>query len=180
MSRLLRPFLPLLALFAKWEFLFWAQSQDKKQWIRRLHLRCMGIQYGRHVYCGPELYIRSPGNLDLGDRCSLGYSTKIWNYSPVVLGEDFMAAAGLVINTGSHNEATMEPFSLPITIGKRVWCGLNVTILAGVTIGDDVVIGAGSIVKDNIPSGVIVAGVPARVIRPLERDLDKFWRPDWA
>lgn len=180
MFRLLGLLLPLLELLSRWEFVFWAQRHNRKQWIRRLYLHCIGAKYGRHVYCGPDILIRLHGNLELGERCSLGYAAKIWNYSPVCIGEDFMAAAGLIINTGSHNVETMEPFSLPITIGKRVWCGLNVTILAGVTIGDDVVVGAGSVVVNDIPSGVVVAGTPARVIRQLDRDLEKFWRPIWV
>ena len=53
----------------------------------------------------------------------------------------------------------------PIVLGKRVWIGSNSTILQGVTIGDNAVIGAGSVVTKDIPAGCIAAGVPARIIR---------------
>ena len=55
----------------------------------------------------------------------------------------------------------------PITIGNNVFVGMNALILPGVTIGDDCVIGAGSVVNRDIPSGSVAAGVPARVIRPV-------------
>jgi acetyltransferase-like isoleucine patch superfamily enzyme len=75
----------------------------------------------------------------------------------------------LTLNSGGHDPLTLENTAGPIRIGDRVWCGLNVTILQGVTIGDDVVIGAGSLVIKDIPSNTIVAGVPAREIRSLDR-----------
>ncbi|GIQ80928.1 hypothetical protein KIPB_001808 [Kipferlia bialata] len=55
--------------------------------------------------------------------------------------------------------------SKPVTIGNRVWLGMGAQILPGVTIGDDCVVGAGSVVTRDIPPGCVVAGVPARVIR---------------
>ena len=58
-----------------------------------------------------------------------------------------------------------------MTIGKRVWLGGDVKLVGGVTVGDDTIIGAGSIVTKDIPSGVIAAGNPCRVIRKItEKD----------
>ena len=65
----------------------------------------------------------------------------------------------------------------PITIGNRVWIGGGSTILSGVTIGDDTVaIGAGSVVTHDIPSGVVAAGNPCRVLRKIT-DKDKVGFP---
>ena len=58
----------------------------------------------------------------------------------------------------------------PIRIGNNVWIGCNVTIIGGVTVGNDVVIGAGSVVTRDIPAGVIAFGNPCRVIRPVTED----------
>lgn len=58
-------------------------------------------------------------------------------------------------------------WSLPITVGNNVWFGGNVTVCPGVSIGDDTVIGAGSVVTHDIPSGVIAAGNPCQVIRKI-------------
>ena len=68
--------------------------------------------------------------------------------------------------------------ALPITVGNRVWIGANVSVLPGVTIGDDTVIGAGSVVNKDIPGGVVAAGNPCRVIRKItEADKQKY--PIW-
>ena len=55
----------------------------------------------------------------------------------------------------------------PVVIGRNVWLGANVTVLPGVTIGDDSVIGAGSVVTRDIPVGVVAVGSPARVVRAI-------------
>jgi len=162
------------------EFSLGANVAHRRQPARRLYLRAMGIAHGRHVFIGPHFHVRCPANLTLGERCGIGSYARIWNYAPVKLGDDFLSAAGLTINSGGHDVSTMVPFSKPVSIGDRVWCGVNVTILAGVTIGDDVVIGAGSVVTEDLPSNVVAVGVPARVVRTIERDPEKYWRPRWA
>lgn len=59
-------------------------------------------------------------------------------------------------------------YDAPITIGDDCWLGGSVIVLPGVTIGDNVIVGAGSIVTKDLPSNTVVAGNPARVIRKLE------------
>ena len=64
---------------------------------------------------------------------------------------------------------------LPITVGNSVWFGAGVIVLGGVTIGDNTVIAAGSVVTKDIPSNVIAAGVPCRVLREItEADKSKY------
>lgn len=68
-------------------------------------------------------------------------------------------------------------FAYPITIGDNVWFGASVTVLPGVKIGSNTVIGAGSIVNRDIPDGVIAVGNPCRVLRKItEEDKKKYWR----
>ena len=63
----------------------------------------------------------------------------------------------------------------PITVGNNVWFGAGVTVLGGVTIGDNTVIAAGSVVTRDIPANCLAAGVPCRVIREVnEKDRDKY------
>ena len=76
----------------------------------------------------------------------------------------------MVIATLNHdldpeNRASMIP--APVVIGKNVWIGSHVTVLAGVTVGDNSVIAAGAVVTKDVPPSVVVAGVPARVIKKL-------------
>jgi maltose O-acetyltransferase len=138
--------------------------------FRKIHFRFLRIKWRRPMAVGHHVFIRNTGNLQLGQRCAVGSFAQFWNYAPISIGDDFMSAGGLVINSATHDPVTLESIGKPVDIGQRVWCGQNVTILAGVVIGDDVVIGAGSVVIHSIPSNSIAVGVPARVIKPLVRD----------
>ncbi|GAB4171849.1 MAG: hypothetical protein Fur006_00280 [Coleofasciculaceae cyanobacterium] len=138
--------------------------------FRRLYMSLQGVKYGQILSIGRGLRLFNSGNLTLGERCALGDFVIIENHAPIVIGDDFLGSTGLHLNSGTHAPISLEPKHLPIHIGDRVWCGINVSILAGVRIGNDVVIGAGSLVCKNIPSNSIAVGVPARVIKPLERE----------
>ena len=66
-------------------------------------------------------------------------------------------------------------YAYPITVGNNVWIGAQVCVLPGVTIGDNTVIGAGSVVTKNIPANVLAAGNPCRVIREItEEDKNRY------
>jgi len=170
----------ILAILADIEFTLWADSHSSIQIIRRIWLKIHNVSFDKKVFIGKNVYLRGQGRLVIGNRTSIGSFSRIWKYSDITIGEDFMSAGALTINTGGHDPQTMEPFSKPILIGNRVWCGMNVTILPGIKIGDDVVIAAGCIVTKDVPPGVVVAGIPGKVIRKLEkRDYSHFWRPKW-
>ncbi len=141
--------------------------------LRRIYLRLMHVKLGKILWIGKSFNLSKPGNLILGERCALGAFVRIENHSLIQIGDDFIAAPGLHLNSGNHDPITMEPQCLPIKIGERVWCGVDVTIISGVTVGDDVVIGAGSVVINDIPSDSIAAGVPAKNIKSLHREKDK-------
>lgn len=161
----------LLHRLAEGEDLFWDPVKPRRDagFWRRRELCALNVQFGTPLCTRPGLIISNAGSLILGNRVALGHNTLLFNYAPIRIGDDFLSAANLIINTGTHDPLTLIPSAQPVTIGNRVWCGARVTLLGGVTVGDDVVIAAGSLVKDNIPPNSIVAGVPARVIRPLNR-----------
>ena len=131
--------------------------------------RLSGFEFQTPISLGHEIYVRNFDKLHMGAFCSLGSFTRIWNYSDVILGDYFLGAGGLTINTATHDPASLENSSQPVIIGKRVWIGQNVTILSGVSIGDDVVIAAGSTVTHNLASNAIYGGVPARRLKGLDR-----------
>jgi maltose O-acetyltransferase len=144
-------------------------------WTRRFYLKYCGTKFITPLWIGRSIRLINGNNLILGKRCALGDYVRIIAWTPITIGDDFTGASGLHIDSGSHNTVDMSPQGAPIKIGNRVWCGINVTIIAGVTIGDDVVIGAGSVVCNDIPPGNIVSGVPARVIKSLNRGNIKIW-----
>jgi acetyltransferase-like isoleucine patch superfamily enzyme len=142
---------------------------------RKRQLQYMGVSFGKEVFVGQNLFILLNGGVTFGNRCALGSNAQIWNHSAISIGEDFLSASNLVLNSGLHDPLTLQPKDGAITIGDRVWCGIRVTILGGAKIGSDVVIGAGSLVTGEIPSGCIAAGVPARVLRRIDRTGIKIW-----
>jgi acetyltransferase-like isoleucine patch superfamily enzyme len=154
---------------------------------RRRYLRLRGVVFEDPIWIGPSFYLRAPGGLDaplsgalrLGKRCSLGEHTSIIVQSSITIGDDFLTPGFININSGSHDPDTLEPNSAPIVIGSRVWAATGVIVTSGSEIGDDVVIGAGSVVIGKIPSMCLAVGSPARPIKELRRGADReLWT--WA
>lgn len=133
-----------------------------------------------------DFAIRPPFWCDYGFNITLGrgfyanHNCVILDGARVTFGDSVFIAPNCVFTTAGHPtdpdlRAEGYEFSLPITVGNRVWFGAGVTVLPGVTIGDDSIIGAGSVVNRDIPSGVIAAGNPARVIRKITpEDRNKY------
>jgi acetyltransferase-like isoleucine patch superfamily enzyme len=138
--------------------------------LQRRLLKLLGATVLGPVYVGSGVRIFGASRLSLGARVSLGETSHIVCHAPVTIGDDFLSAPGLHINNGTHDATTLRSRAEPIKIGNRVWCGVRVTICAGVEIGDDVVIGAGAVVVRSIPARSVAVGVPARVVRQLTRD----------
>ena len=145
-----------------------------QEWL----LRGMGAKVVGPVAFGPRSIIRDGFRLKLGRGVSVGANATFSCYTWVTIGDDFLAADDLTINTGGHETWNLVPCNRPITIGSRVWCGARVTICAGVTVGDDAVIGAGAVVVRPVEPNTVVAGVPARPVRTIERGSpDQMWSP---
>ncbi len=104
----------------------------------------------------------------IGNDC--GFSgTVIAAFERIVLGDGVICGANtLITDSNWHPEDPRSGTPAPVTIGHNVWLGVNATVLKGVTIGDNSVIGAGSVVTGEIPANVIAAGNPCKVIRQLE------------
>ena len=98
----------------------------------------------------------------------------------IQFGQDVMVGRGVVIYDSDHHsiwniQGALTNQDAPIYVGDHVWIGTNVSVLPGVTIGSDTIIGAGSVVNKDIPSGVIAAGNPCKVIRKItEADKKKY------
>lgn len=137
-------------------------------WLQAAALRGMGVKCpSSQVWVGPHVYFDYPQNLELGRRVTIGPESRLTARSPIILGDDFLAAPGLMINTGTHDPVTLVPQSAPITIGPGVWCGSRVTIGAGVNVGAGAVIGGGSLVLRDLPPWHLAFGVPCKPQRPI-------------
>ena len=103
-------------------------------------------------------------------------SVNVWCYfeavAPIRVGEDCHIAMFTTIITSSHGVGPAgidhTRRSAPVTIGDRCWLGAHVTVLPGVTIGDDVIVAAGAVVTRDLEGGAVYAGVPARLVRTLD------------
>ena len=115
--------------------------------------------------------------LTIGDRVSVNFQTTISVATTVTIGDDTMIAGNVQIYDNiSHplspsRRRRYESFNLdeaaPIIIGNNVWIGNGASIMRGVTIGDNSVVAAGSIVTRSVPPNVLVAGIPAQVIKSI-------------
>ncbi|MGC5628842.1 DapH/DapD/GlmU-related protein [Georgenia sp. Z1344] len=106
------------------------------------------IRLGRRVFINAGCRFQDQGGITIGDDCLIGHDTII-----ATLNHDLDPA----------RRGDMKP--APVVIGTNVWIGSRATILPGVTIGDDAVVGAASVVTRDVPAGAVVVGSPARVVR---------------
>lgn len=143
--------------------------------FRKKYLTKCHVKYGSKLWVGRLLLLINGNGLTLGEGCALGECVRIAVHAPITIGNNFLGATGLAIDSGGHDIESLEPYAKAITIGNNVWTGINVTILAGVHIGDNVVIGAGSVVTSDIPSNSVAVGVPAKVIKKIQRPNTKIW-----
>lgn len=107
-------------------------------------------------------------NIYLGAGAFLNFNCVILDVAPVSIGEATQIGPGVQILAADHPReaaarATGLEFGRPIRIGARVWIGGGAIILPGITIGDDAVIGAGSVVTHDVPAGATAMGNPARI-----------------
>jgi acetyltransferase-like isoleucine patch superfamily enzyme len=136
------------------------------------------LEIGRHTLFEPQCWITlAPGaRVRIGDGCFLNLGTMIAAQHEVTIGSHTMMANGSFVSDASHrfDDSEMpvpwQGFTSkgPTHIGSNCWLGVNVAVTSGVTIGDRCVIGANSVVTQDLPPRTIAAGVPARAIRSIE------------
>jgi acetyltransferase-like isoleucine patch superfamily enzyme len=131
--------------------------RDPVQYARRV-----GVRVGSNVHfygMTPGMFGSEPWLISIGDNVH------------IVSGCNFVNHDGGVLIL-RHRFPKLE-ITKPIRVGSYVYIGINCTILPGVTIGDNVIIGAGSVVTTDIPANSVAAGIPARVIKSLDAYTDR-------
>lgn len=118
-----------------------------------------------------DFYCSAP-NIEVGEHTGLG-DTFILAFAKVRIGHHCSFSYGNRLITSTHDYGDFSTvLARPITIGDNVWITTDVTILPGVTIGSNTVIGAGSVVTRDIPSGVFAAGNPCKVIKQIDFSIE--------
>ncbi|HVG13599.1 MAG TPA: sugar O-acetyltransferase [Chitinophagaceae bacterium] len=127
------------------------------------------------LWLQPPFYCDYGYNIHIGERVFFNFNCIVLDVARVKIGSRTMFGPNVQIYTATHpldhlERSSGREYAKPIVIGEDVWVGGGAIICPGVTIGNRTVIGAGSVVTKDIPTGVLAAGNPCRVIRSLTGD----------
>jgi len=139
--------------------------------VRELLSQLTGSTVDESVTLFPPFTSDFGKNIRLGRRVFINAGCRFQDQGGITIGDDCLIGHNAVIATLQHDIAPSRRGDLipsPVVIGNNVWLGANVTVLPGVTIGDDAVVGAGSVVTKDVPARTVVVGSPARVVRTIE------------
>jgi acetyltransferase-like isoleucine patch superfamily enzyme len=131
-----------------------------------------------NVFIKQPFYCDYGYNIKIGENFFSNFNFTILDESTVTIGDNVLVGPNVSIYTVNHavniakRNAGIE-YARPVSIGNNVWIGGNVVILQGVTIGDNSIVGAGSVVTKSIPANVLAAGNPCKVLREFS-DEDLF------
>lgn len=170
------PELEARRLVAKRLFRAYNRTTEEDVEVREEIKRQLFRSVGKNVFIEPDFICEMGNNITIGDHVFMNFGCIIFDMGEVTIGDNVMFGPRVGIYTTNHAFNPEERIdnvviSKPVHIGNRVWIAADVKIVQGVTIGDDSIIGAGSVVTKDIPAGVIAAGNPCRVIRAItEKD----------
>ena len=144
---------------------------------RETLLRELFAEIGEGCYIEPPLHSNfGGGHVHFGKYVYANFSLTLVDDTHIYIGDYTMLGPNVTIATAGHpilpelRERGLQ-FNMPVRIGRNCWLGAGAIVMPGVTIGDNVVVGAGSVVTRDLPSDVVAVGNPCRVLRPVgERD----------
>ena len=186
--------LPNIIPFKKFKQLFFSGFYGAKFASIGLRFRiCTPIKFingAQHIHIGNDVYIHPHVRLEaicektspsiiIGDRCSLGYNTQINACNRIEIGNDVLFASNVYITDHYHGSININENQIPpaqrqiyskgsVIIGARCWLGQNVSIMPNVTLGENCIVGANSVVTHSFPANSVIAGCPAKLIRVIE------------
>ena len=146
-----------------------SDEEKKREIIKKL----FGKTEGRFLI-QPDFWCDYGYNIEIGENFFANHGLKILDCAKVKFGKNVMIAPNCGFYTAGHpidfeTRIKWLEYAYPITVGNNVWFGGNVTVCPDVTIGNNSVIGAGSVVIKDIPDNVVAAGVPCKVIRKITK-----------
>ena len=150
---------------------------------RQEMLKDMFAEIGENCYIEPPLHTNFGGHhVHFGKNIYANFNLTLVDDTHIYVGDYTMFGHNVVVATEGHpilpelREQAYQ-YNAPVHIGKNCWIGAGVIIVPGITIGDNVVIGAGSVVTKDIPSNVVAVGNPCHVLREVnEHDRNYYFK----
>lgn len=159
------------------------QTRPSEQDKREKMLKKMFAEIGDDCYIELPFHANWGGkNVHFGNGVYANFNLTMVDDCDIFVGNNVMFGPNVTVSAGTHPihpelRSKQAQYNIPIHIGNNVWIGANSVILPGVNIGDNSVIGAGSIVTKDIPSNVVAVGNPCRVLREInENDMKYYYR----
>lgn len=149
------------------------QTRPSEQEKRNQLLKQMFAEIGENCYIEPPFHANFGGkHVHFGKNVYANFNLTMVDDGHIYVGDYTMFAPGVIVATAGHPilpelRETVYQYNMPVHIGKNCWIGAGAIILPGVTIGDQVVVGAGSVVMKDLPSNVVAVGNPCRVVREV-------------
>lgn len=163
----------------KWKLVQQINHSTAPEEVKALFRELLG-SVGEDFWIQPDFYCDYGSHIHIGAHFYANYGCVMLDVCDITIGDYVFLAPRVCIYTATHpidagvRNSGLE-YGKPVKIGSSVWIGGNTVINPGVTIGDNVVIGSGSVVTRDIPSGVIAAGNPCRVLRPITAEDKAYW-----
>lgn len=165
------------------------QTRPTEFSTREEMLRDMFAEIGDACYIEPPLRANFGGkHVHFGRHIYANFNLTLVDDTHIYVGDDTMIGPNVTLATAGHPivpELRQKgyQYNAPVRVGKNCWLGAGVIVLPGVTIGDNVVIGAGSIVTKDLPSNVVAVGNPCRILRAVnDHDTEVYFKNktiDW-
>ena len=150
---------------------------------RESMLKEMFAEIGEGCYIEPPFHANFGGaHVHFGKNIYANFNLTLVDDTHIYVGDYTMFGPNVTVATAGHPilpelREKMYQYNFPVHIGKNCWIGTGVVIVPGITIGDNVVIGAGSVVTKDLPSNVVAVGNPCRVLREVnERDKKYYFK----
>ncbi len=151
----------------------------EKEKIVQLEKKLFG-KTGEQIYVNPPLYVDYGFNTKIGENFYANLDCIFLDVAAISIGDDVMFGPRVSLITATHPiDAAVRgrglEYAQAIKIGDRVWLGAGVIVNPGVEIGENTIVGSGSVVTKSLPPNVIAVGNPARVLRKIDDEDRVFW-----
>ena len=142
-----------------------------QQWARRLWWSSILAEFGRHSVVYGRIVVNMPENVSIGDHSALNEGVVLNARGRIVIGDYVKISAGCIINTTGLDYSKTGPerdhIVRDVVIKDGAWIGAGALVNPGVTVGEQAVVGAGSVVTASVPDATIVVGVPAALLKKI-------------